>query len=97
MLERDYKFYLAFENSNCRDYITEKFFETGLGHSILPIVMGAPRGDYKKYAPDRSYLHVEDFKSPKELAEYLHILDKNDDLYNTYFGYKGKNNRFLNK
>ena len=26
MLKRDYKFYLAFENSNCRGYITEKFF-----------------------------------------------------------------------
>ncbi len=23
----EYKFYLAFENSNCIDYITEKFFE----------------------------------------------------------------------
>lgn len=30
-LSADYKFYLSFENSNCDQYITEKFFENGLG------------------------------------------------------------------
>ena len=30
MLDTHYKFYLAFENSNCQDYISEKFFVNGL-------------------------------------------------------------------
>ncbi|XP_069174788.1 glycoprotein 3-alpha-L-fucosyltransferase A isoform X2 [Procambarus clarkii] len=89
MLNRDYKFYLAFENSNCRDYITEKFFVNGLSHHILPIVMGAHPEDYARQAPHKSYIHVDDFESPKELANFLHLLDQNDDLYNEYFRWKG--------
>lgn len=30
-LNAEYKFYLSFENSNCDYYVTEKFFENGLG------------------------------------------------------------------
>ena len=30
MLTKTYKFYLAFENSNCRNYITEKFYQNAL-------------------------------------------------------------------
>ncbi|KAL5019318.1 hypothetical protein ScPMuIL_005040 [Solemya velum] len=90
MLNKHYKFYLAFENSSCRDYITEKFFINGLGHDVIPIVMGAAPEDYRRVAPSpHSYIHVDEFESPKALAEYLHKLDKNDDLYNEYFNWKG--------
>ncbi|XP_060517098.1 glycoprotein 3-alpha-L-fucosyltransferase A-like isoform X2 [Cylas formicarius] len=89
LLDKEYKFYLAFENSNCRDYITEKFFVNGLGHSVLPIVMGARPEDYQKSAPEGSYIHVDEFSSPEELAAYLHRLDNDNALYNSYFKWKG--------
>ncbi|ESN95993.1 hypothetical protein HELRODRAFT_86301 [Helobdella robusta] len=89
MLQKDYKFYLSFENSNCKDYITEKFFLNALGNNVLPIVMGARPSDYKRLAPPESFIHVDDFESPEHLAEYLHKLDKDDDLYNSYFRWKG--------
>ncbi|XP_065349904.1 glycoprotein 3-alpha-L-fucosyltransferase A isoform X2 [Cloeon dipterum] len=89
MLDKDYKFYLAFENSNCKDYITEKFFVNGLGHNVIPIVMGARPEDYEKSAPLKSYIHVDEFATPRELAAYLHRLDADDELYNEYFRWKG--------
>lgn len=51
--------------------------------------MGARPEDYERAAPYRSYIHVDEFASAKELAEYLNILDKNDELYNSYFKWKG--------
>ncbi|XP_074039636.1 glycoprotein 3-alpha-L-fucosyltransferase A isoform X2 [Leptinotarsa decemlineata] len=89
ILERDYKFYLAFENSNCRDYITEKFYVNGLGQNVLPIVMGGRPEDYQRSAPEGSYIHVDEFAGPQELASYLHRLDKDNALYNSYFKWKG--------
>ncbi|UYV75270.1 FUT7 [Cordylochernes scorpioides] len=95
MLDRDYKFYLAFENSNCRDYITEKFFVNGLGQDVVPIVMGAHPEDYKRSSPPHSYIHVDDFQSPKELAAYLKVLDANATRYREYFKWK-RTGEFIN-
>lgn len=95
VLAKNYKFYLAFENSNCRDYITEKFYVNGLGSNVIPIVMGAPRIDYERHAPENSFIHVDDFATPKQMADFLHQLDANDTLYNEYFEWK-EMGRFIN-
>ena len=58
-------------------------------NDVLPIVMGAAPEDYARAAPPHSFIHVDEFETPKDLAEYLHKLDKDDDLYNEYFRYKG--------
>ncbi|RXG54878.1 Glycoprotein 3-alpha-L-fucosyltransferase A [Armadillidium vulgare] len=82
MFERKYKFYFSFENSFCKDYVTEKFFNI-LSYYIIPVVMGG--ADYAAIAPPYSYINVEDFESPKDLANYLIYLDKNDTAYMEYF------------
>ena len=79
-----YKFYLAFENTFCDQYISEKVFK--ILHDeirVVPIVRGA--GPYHKYLPPGSYIDVADFSTPKDLADYLYKLDNNDTLYNDYF------------
>ncbi|XP_065067181.1 glycoprotein 3-alpha-L-fucosyltransferase A-like [Rhopilema esculentum] len=82
-----YKFYLAFENDFCHDYVTEKYWER-ITQNVVPVVMGA---NYDKgVAIPGSYIDASEFESIQKLAEYLLYLDKNDDEYNKYFAYKGK-------
>ena len=47
--------------------------------------MGARPEDYDRVAPHHSYIHVDQFRGPRHLAQYLHMLDKDDDKYNQYF------------
>merc|ERR1719387_3405660 len=70
-----YKFYLSFENTMCRWYITEKYWK-GYINGLVPIALGAPKQDYVEVSPPNSFIHVEDFKSPEDLAKHLHALDK---------------------
>jgi hypothetical protein len=69
-----YWFYLAFENSNCPDYITEKLWRA-LTLPVVPIVMGG--GNYEQDAPPHSFINVNNFPSVKDLADYLTYLTKN--------------------
>ena len=87
-LLQSYKFQLAFENTECLDYVTEKYWGSPLENGIVPIVMGG--ADYKKIAIPGSYINVLDFPSVKALADYLLYLDKNSTTYNEYFSWKRK-------
>ena len=86
---RKYKFYLAFENSlHCKDYITEKLFVNSFAMEALPVVYGATKSDYEAVVPPGSFIFAEDFKTPKELVNYLNYLDKNDSAYKEYFKWR---------
>jgi glycoprotein 3-alpha-L-fucosyltransferase len=37
-----YKFYLALENSDCDDYVTEKVFRNALKSGMIPVVCCSP-------------------------------------------------------
>ena len=50
--------------------------------------MGASYDAYIRALPPDSFIHVDNFTSTKELAEYLKELDKNDRMYNQYFKWK---------
>jgi hypothetical protein len=84
-LASKYKFFFAFENSICKDYMTEKFFDI-LKLNVIPVVYGA--GPYDKYVPKSGYINVFDFPNVKDLADYLIKVGSNKDLYNSFFKWK---------
>ena len=83
-----YKFYLAFENSNCVDYITEKVYKVLLpGMATVPIIMSGVT-NLKDILPPHSYIDARSFDSPQKLARFLLLLDNDDKLYNQYFAWR---------
>ena len=66
MLEWDYKFYLSFENSICKDYVTEKL-EKILHHFIVPVTLGG--ANYSQVAPPHSFINALDFESQLMTSE----------------------------
>jgi alpha-1,3-fucosyltransferase len=75
MVERNYKFYLAFENSLCRDYVTEKLIKT-MQYDIVPVVFGG--ANYLDFVPPNSYVNALQFQSPKSLAQHLKNVGSNE-------------------
>ena len=80
-------FYLAFENSNCKDYATEKFYSS-LDMAIVPIVMGG--ANYSAIAPPGSYIDAGSFSSAKDLAKELKRLSNSKEEYLRFFSWKAK-------
>ncbi|KAL8625945.1 hypothetical protein ACOMHN_012537 [Nucella lapillus] len=78
MVSRDYKFFLGFESAFCNDYITEKLFRY-LDTDAIVVARGS--NQYKDYIPPGTFINTADFKSPKELAQYLLHLDSHPEEY----------------
>ncbi|XP_031355594.1 glycoprotein 3-alpha-L-fucosyltransferase A-like isoform X1 [Photinus pyralis] len=83
-----YKFYLSFENSNCDEYITEKVWWNAYQKNAIPIVMGGSKESYKKILPPDSYIHVNDFATPRSLADYIRYLNDTASELKIYFQWK---------
>jgi hypothetical protein len=83
-----YRFTLAFENSVCADYVTEKFYDPLVAGSV-PVYLGAP--NVADFAPaKRSFLSVSDFVSPAALADHLRYLAEDENAYGTYTRWRSK-------
>ncbi len=80
---QNYKFYLSFENSICKEYVTEKLYNS-MKKRVVPVVMG--NGPYNNgITPPHSVIDFTDFDSPYKLAQYLLWLDEHPEEYLSYF------------
>ncbi|XP_060084956.1 glycoprotein 3-alpha-L-fucosyltransferase A-like [Ylistrum balloti] len=70
LLQKHYRYYLAFENSLCVDYITEKAFKT---YTASPSTVSVVRGgsNYSLFLPPGSYLDAKDFENGHALGEAM--------------------------
>jgi hypothetical protein len=79
-----YKFYLAFENAQCEDYITEKVFYNALAHGSVPIILGTSANHCQRLLPPKSFIHVEHFKDLQELSQELTRASRTLQIFRDY-------------
>ncbi|VDM07044.1 unnamed protein product [Wuchereria bancrofti] len=78
-------FYIAIENTICKNYVTEKYFDRYHLPSV-PIVMR--RKTYENIVPPHSFIPMDDFESAQAMADYLISLMSNKTAYLEYFKWR---------
>ncbi|CAH0725112.1 unnamed protein product, partial [Brenthis ino] len=84
LIEKDYYFYFAFENSFSEDYVTEKLM-IPLNYYSVPVVYGF--ANYSRFLPPGSYLDAKKL-GPKKLAHLMNEIISNKSLYHDFFRWK---------
>ena len=82
---RKYKFYLSFENSFCKDYVTEKLYENAFQNEIVPVILASVNASDVTFLPPGSFINALDFPTVKELTDHMTTVGNSPDLYNEYF------------
>ncbi|XP_042343272.1 alpha-(1,3)-fucosyltransferase 4-like [Plectropomus leopardus] len=83
-----YQFYLALENSQYTDYITEKLWNA-VRAGAVPVVLGPSRRNYERFLPPEAFIHVDDFPTVRGLARYLLMLRRNPDRLRRHLDWRG--------
>ena len=87
-LAKQYKFTLVFFNQDC-DYFVDAQLNHALNAGSIPVVMSTDKLD--EFLPGNlrhSVIKVRDFRTPKDLSDYLKYLSRNETEYNKYLSWK---------
>ncbi|KAG6445326.1 4-galactosyl-N-acetylglucosaminide 3-alpha-L-fucosyltransferase 9 [Manduca sexta] len=79
-----YLFYLVLENAMCRQYMTEKLFYNAYEKGAIPIIRGPPLQDCQALLPPNSFIHVDNFLTPSDLAVEIINISKDDKKLLSY-------------
>ena len=85
---KNYKFVLAFENSLCDEYISEKPYRNGLQLGVVPVVMSGANLSDPYVLPPGSFIDAGQFSSVSALVAFLKKVGSDSKLYNKYFEWR---------
>ena len=85
---RKYKFVIAFENSLCDEYISEKPYRNGLMQGVVPVVMSGANLSDPYVLPPGSFIDAAQFTSVAKLSAFLDKVGSDPKLYNKYFEWR---------
>jgi GR25 family glycosyltransferase involved in LPS biosynthesis len=75
---RDYKFCLAYENSSCQGYTTEKFLHAKAA-GCIPIYWGDPK--VERDFDTKGFINAQGFTRPEELIDAVRAMDTDQDAW----------------
>ena len=87
MIISSYKFYLSLENANCKDYVTEKFFNY---FALDTIVIARGGADYGRLLPSDSFIDTSHFRTIKQLVDFLILVNSSETLYSNFLRRKDR-------
>lgn len=79
---KNYKFTIAFENEQAKNYVTEKIFQPLLIGSI-PIYWGAP--NIAEYFNPNCYINIDDYESFEEVLQEIQAIENDPIKYKSFF------------
>ena len=85
-LHSQYHFYLAFEDSLCKEFITDQFWNSlkSDGYFIPVSLGGLSLEEYTRVAPPNSFLHLYNFSTVSHMGQYLQHLLTYSSSFNRY-------------